>query len=166
AEGSCHGYQLIKALQKRSNGYYSPSPGMVYPALTVLEQCGHARVEIQANRKCFHLAEPGRAYLQANRERVELLFSQLRHAARKMAWVRRALETDVDAMQKEVAEDEWLAEFVRARMALKAALLRCSDADHAEQRRVAAILARATAEILKENASAAAGPERRHTEES
>src|SRR5580698_5224904 len=40
-----HGYELIKALEERSGGFYSPSPGMIYPALTYLEEIGHATVE-------------------------------------------------------------------------------------------------------------------------
>src|SRR5579871_6237691 len=45
AEKPSHGYELIKALEERTTGYYSPSPGMVYPALTYLEEIGHASVE-------------------------------------------------------------------------------------------------------------------------
>ena len=40
-----HGYELIKALEERSGGFYTPSPGMIYPALTYLEEIGHATVE-------------------------------------------------------------------------------------------------------------------------
>src|SRR5271170_7225034 len=42
AEKPSHGYEIIKALDERSGGFYSPSPGMVYPALTYLEEIGHA----------------------------------------------------------------------------------------------------------------------------
>ena len=45
AEKPSHGYEVIRSLDERSNGYYSPSPGMVYPALTYLEEIGHASVE-------------------------------------------------------------------------------------------------------------------------
>ena len=44
AERPSHGYELIQLLDERSKGYYSPSPGMVYPALTYLEEIGHASV--------------------------------------------------------------------------------------------------------------------------
>ena len=37
-----HGYELIKSLEERTDGFYAPSPGMVYPALTYLEEIGHA----------------------------------------------------------------------------------------------------------------------------
>src|SRR5271155_6053618 len=39
---SSHGYELIKTIEERSGGFYSPSPGVIYPALTYLEDVGHA----------------------------------------------------------------------------------------------------------------------------
>jgi hypothetical protein len=38
AEKPSHGYELIKELEERSGGFYSPSPGMIYPALTYIEE--------------------------------------------------------------------------------------------------------------------------------
>jgi DNA-binding PadR family transcriptional regulator len=148
-----HGYEFIKELQAQSNGFYNPSPGMVYPALTYLEELGYVTVEAHGNRKLYHLAEPGRLYLDANRERVELLFAGLKHAARKMAWMKQAWnnESDPDALEA----TGWLPEFVEARRAMKAALLRRSDATPEEQRRITVILKRATCEILGEEASPA-----------
>ena len=45
ADGPRHGYDLIKALEERSNGFYSPSPGVIYPTLTYLEEAGHADLD-------------------------------------------------------------------------------------------------------------------------
>lgn len=148
-ERPSHGYELIKELESRSNGFYSPSPGMVYPALTYLEDLDYATVEARGNRKCYHLAAAGRTHLEANRDRIELLFAGLGHAARKMAWMKRAWSGESAAMP-DAAEDSsgWLPEFVHARRRLKEVLLRRSDASAAEQRRIAAILERAAAEIL------------------
>jgi DNA-binding PadR family transcriptional regulator len=139
-----HGYELIKALETRSNGFYSPSPGMVYPALTYLEELGYVTVQLEGNRKRYELAEPGRAHLADNRERVELMLAKLTHIARKMDSVRRAFagEEPLDP-----SEGGWLPELIEARRGLKHALLRRDNAPAAEQRRIAAILARATAEI-------------------
>lgn len=139
-----HGYELIKALQTRSNGYYSPSPGMVYPALTYLEELGHVTVESEGNRKRYALAEEGRAHLEANREHVRMMFAKLQHIARKMDSVRRAFAGEEPA---EAGDGGWVAELTAARQALKHALLRRDDATPEEQRRVAAILQRATREI-------------------
>ncbi|UGA38515.1 PadR family transcriptional regulator [Chromobacterium haemolyticum] len=90
-ERPSHGYELIKALQSRSNGFYSPSPGMVYPALTYLEELGHVTVSQEGNRKCYALAEAGRVSLEQNREQVEWMMARLQHIARKMNSIRRAL---------------------------------------------------------------------------
>lgn len=141
-----HGYELIKALGALSNGFYTPSPGMVYPALTYLEELGYATVEQEGTKKRYHLSEPGRAHLDANRERLELMFNKLKHVARKMDWMRQAWSGQPRSTgpEGEDARTGWLPEFVAARQALKRALLDRTDATPAEQRRIAAILARAT----------------------
>ncbi|MFL9964464.1 PadR family transcriptional regulator [Paraburkholderia sediminicola] len=139
-----HGYELIKALETRSNGFYSPSPGMVYPALTYLEELGYVTVQLEGNRKRYELAQAGRDYLAANRERVELMLARLTHIARKMDSVRRAFAGEEPA---DISEGGWLPELTEARRTLKHALLRRDNAPAAEQRRIAAILMRAAREI-------------------
>ena len=153
-EKPSHGYELIKALEARTNGFYKPSPGMVYPALTFLEELGYATVDTEGNKKRYQLAGPGLAHLDANRERLALMLNKLKHVARKMEWVRRALSGEATepgaagiAADEREAAGGWLPEFVEARVALKRALLLRTDAIPDEQRRIAAILARATAEI-------------------
>jgi DNA-binding PadR family transcriptional regulator len=148
-EAPRHGYELIKALEVRSNGFYSPSPGMVYPALTYLEELGYATVEVEGNRKRYALAEAGRVHLATNRERVDVMLAKLSHFARKMDSVRRAFagETGDENADGNGDSNAWLPEFIQARRALKHALLMRTDAPASEQRRIAAILARATAEI-------------------
>ncbi|MDR5799787.1 PadR family transcriptional regulator [Caballeronia sp. LZ001] len=145
AEAPRHGYELIKALEDRSNGFYAPSPGMVYPALTYLEEIGYATVEVEGNRKRYALSDAGRDYLEANRERIDLMLAKLTHFARKMDLVRRAYageESDDTA-----ADNGWTPELIAARRALKRALVLRTDVSPDEQRRIAEILARATAEI-------------------
>lgn len=143
-----HGYELIKALGALSNGFYTPSPGMVYPALTYLEELGYATVEQEGSKKRYHLADPGRAHLDANRERLSVMFNKLKHVARKMDWMRQAWSGEPRAA---AGNDEdaagWIDEFVHARQAIRHALLQRTDASPAEQRRIAAILRRATEEI-------------------
>ncbi|MDR6446666.1 PadR family transcriptional regulator [Paraburkholderia sp. 22099] len=143
-----HGYELIKALETRSNGFYSPSPGMVYPALTYLEELGYVTVQLEGNRKRYELSETGREYLNANRDRVELMLAKLNHIARKMDSVRRAFAGEEPA---DISEGGWLPELNEARRALKHALLRRDNAPAAEQRRIAAILMRAAKEIENES---------------
>jgi DNA-binding PadR family transcriptional regulator len=145
-----HGYELIKALETRSNGFYSPSPGMVYPALTYLEELGYVTVQLEGNRKRYELADAGREYLAANRERVELMLARLTHIARKMDSVRRAFAGEPPA---DVSEGGWVPELNEARRTLKNALLRRDNAPADEQRRIAAILMRAAKEIEGGNGS-------------
>src|SRR5262249_45028394 len=71
AEQPRHGYEIIKALEERSSGFYSPSPGMVYPALTYLEEIGHATAEVEGTRKRYSITDAGRAYLAENRGIVD-----------------------------------------------------------------------------------------------
>src|ERR1700728_1795764 len=70
-----HGYEIIKALDERSKGFYVPSPGMVYPALTYLEEIGHAVVEADGTRKLYHITDPGKDYLKENQAKADALYS-------------------------------------------------------------------------------------------
>ncbi|WP_321813198.1 MULTISPECIES: PadR family transcriptional regulator [unclassified Paraburkholderia] len=142
AERPSHGYELIKALDSRSNGFYSPSPGMVYPALTYLEELGYVSVTLEGNRKRYELSDEGRTYLADNRERADLILAKLTHFGRKMDLMRRAF-----AGEDPADGSSWVRELIEARRALKRALLRRTDASPEEQRRIAAILVRATQEI-------------------
>ncbi|CAB3834777.1 PadR family transcriptional regulator [Achromobacter piechaudii] len=144
-----HGYELIKAFGALSNGFYTPSPGMVYPALTYLEELGYATVEQDGAKKRYHLADAGKAHLDANRERVALMFSRFKHIAKKMDWMRQAWSGEPRNLgpEGEDARTGWVPEFVQARHALRRVLMERTDASPAEQRRIAAILARATDEI-------------------
>lgn len=143
-EKPSHGYELIKALETRTSGFYKPSPGVVYPALTYLEEVGYATVDTEGNKKRYQLSEAGKEHLAANRERVDVMVAKLRHVARKMEWMRRAMSGEP---QPEPEQGGWLPELMQARAALKHALALRSEAGVDEQRRIAAILARATAEI-------------------
>ncbi|WP_233869792.1 PadR family transcriptional regulator [Paraburkholderia adhaesiva] len=144
AERPSHGYELIKALDARSNGFYSPSPGMVYPALTWLEEVGYVSVTVEGNRKRYELSPEGRAHLDAHRERADMILARLTHFGRKMDLMRRAFAGQELADE---TEGGWVRELIEARRALKHALLRRTDASPDEQRRLAAILMRATQEI-------------------
>ncbi len=148
-ENPSHGYELIKAFGALSNGFYTPSPGMVYPALTYLEELGYATVEQDGAKKRYHLADAGKAHLDANRERVALMFNRFKHIAKKMDWMRQAWSGEPRSVgpEGEDARTGWVPEFVEARHAMRRALMERTDASPAEQRRIAAILARATDEI-------------------
>jgi len=150
AEKPSHGYELIKALDERSNGYYSPSPGMVYPALTYLEEIGHATVQAEGTKKLYSITEAGLTQLENNRAAVDTLLEQLSWIGRKMDHLRRAMggggadgSEDLDGGQRGMGG----AEIRKARHTLKSALIEKAGAPADEQRRIAEILERAAAEI-------------------
>jgi len=66
AEKPRHGYEIIKAIEEQFGGSYSPSPGVVYPTLTLLEEQGNATVEEIGGKKSYTITEQGKAFLAAN----------------------------------------------------------------------------------------------------
>jgi DNA-binding PadR family transcriptional regulator len=71
-----HGYQLIKWLEERTHGLYSPSPGTIYPTLQYLEDQGLVRAESQEDRRVYHLTDAGRAELEAHSGRVDSIWER------------------------------------------------------------------------------------------
>jgi len=142
-----HGYELIRLLETRSNGFYTPSPGMVYPSLTYLEELGHATVTVEGNRKRYALTAAGRAYFEANRERIDFLWAKLTFFAQKMGLVRRALAGEPADEAGEGPHP--LRALLEARHKLKLVLMAQSHATPEEQLRIAEVLERAAAEIAE-----------------
>src|SRR5882757_4438419 len=93
-EKSRYGYEIIKELEERSKGFYVPSPGMVYPALTYLEELGHATVAADGARKLYSITEPGKEHLTKNLAAAEALFAQFERVGERMDRVRRALDAE------------------------------------------------------------------------
>jgi len=126
-----HGYEMIRIIEEMFHGHYSPSPGAIYPTLTMLEELGYARVEdTTGNRKLYAITDEGRDFLDEHRDEVEAVTSRTEQSARMAArmsapmTVRKAMHT------------------------LKYALLmRGTRWDKAEARRVAAILENAARDI-------------------
>jgi DNA-binding PadR family transcriptional regulator len=78
AEKPSHGYELIKAIEERLGGVYSPSPGVVYPTLTLLEDMGLiAATQSDGARKAFAITDEGRATLESNKATVEAIFKRI-----------------------------------------------------------------------------------------
>src|SRR5882757_4251277 len=123
AEKPRHGYEVIKELDERSKGFYVPSPGMVYPALTYLEEIGHATIEADGTRKLYHITEVGREHLKENRTLADSLFAQFERVGERVDRVRRAMNAGA-ADDESVSEHEARGskELMRARRDLKLAL--------------------------------------------
>jgi DNA-binding PadR family transcriptional regulator len=82
SEQPSYGYQLIKTMEERLSGGYTPSAGVIYPTLTMLEEEGLATASSENGKKVYSLTPEGREYLQTNRRRVEQLFERLEEAGR------------------------------------------------------------------------------------
>jgi DNA-binding PadR family transcriptional regulator len=157
AEKPRHGYEIIKALDERSNGYYSPSPGMVYPALTYLEEIGHATVAAEGTKKLYSITPDGRAHLEANRATVDAILAELDWIGRRMDRVRQAFSGEAGAGDADLDtpaapgghRHRVLFDLHAARLRLKAALVRAWGSSAEEQRRIARILERAADEITR-----------------
>src|SRR5581483_7361623 len=64
AEAPRHGYEIIKQLEEKTADWYSPSPGIVYPTLTYLEEAGYVTAATEGSKKLYTITEEGRAYLE------------------------------------------------------------------------------------------------------
>jgi DNA-binding PadR family transcriptional regulator len=164
AEQPRHGYELIKELEERSHGFYAPSPGMIYPALTYLEEIGFATVEAEANKKLYRINEAGQAFLAENRATADAILAELAEVGARFAQAQRLMEEGGEAgergdFDRREDRDAWplgrrrrggvLPEILEARRDIKRALNELEDASPEEQARIAAILRRAAAEIRR-----------------
>ena len=150
-----YGYEIIKQIEEHSSGMYSPSPGMVYPALTYLEETGYAASESEGTKKLYKITEAGTAQLNKNRASVEETLDQLSRFGKKMADFQKRYAEENE--EREEAGDvrsgikaEWREakqEFRELRHDLKAAIIEKLDATPEERQRVFAILRKAIDEI-------------------
>jgi DNA-binding PadR family transcriptional regulator len=78
SEKPSHGYELIKEIEDRVAGAYTPSPGVIYPTLTLLEELGWVRVaQSEGTRKLFEVTPDGLLALDANKATVEDIFARM-----------------------------------------------------------------------------------------
>ncbi len=81
-----HGYEIIKEIEALSGGLYAPSPGVIYPLLTMLEELGLARLETgEGTKKLYQLTEPGHDELAAKRQEAEQLRQRLAEVKERTA---------------------------------------------------------------------------------
>ena len=81
-----HGYELIKEIEERLGGAYSPSPGVVYPTLNMLEELGHIAAEASEGdgKKRYAVTPEGAAWLAENKDAVEAIFARMDQAGRAL----------------------------------------------------------------------------------
>ena len=148
-----HGYDIIKSLQEHSSGLYTPSPGVVYPALTYLEEAGLALSETEGTKRRYRITEAGAEHLARHRATAEELLANLSRLGQKMAQLQREYQEEEQAGQEWAAgssSDDWReikSQFHELRHDFKRALSEKLHASLEEKRRVLDILRRAIADI-------------------
>jgi DNA-binding PadR family transcriptional regulator len=85
-----HGYELIRTIEEMFDGTYAPSPGAVYPTLTMLEEMDYARIEQseEGGRKRYAITDAGRAFLDENRVAVQAVLERMQEMAETMSRMR------------------------------------------------------------------------------
>ena len=108
-----HGYDLIRAIEDLTGGEYAPSPGVVYPTLTLLQDMGLIEeAAVEGPRKPFQVTEEGRAHLEEKADEVEALFDRLRDFAPKEshhggATIGRGIQNLMTAVRNRVSRVGW-----------------------------------------------------------
>lgn len=77
-----HGYEIIKALEERMAGCYTPSPGTVYPTLQMLEDQGYVRSSEASGKKVYEITAEGEKYLEEHRDLLDEIVDRVRDTVR------------------------------------------------------------------------------------
>ncbi|MFG6175972.1 PadR family transcriptional regulator [Halomonas sp. THAF12] len=146
-EGESYGSRLSDHIEQLSNGFYRPSPGMLYPVLGGLTERGLVSQQRQGRRKYYRLTDEGHAYLDEYATTARRVRARLESAGRKLnalfASLSQTLDDETEAMP--LAQD-----MLGARMDLKAALHESRHASPAAQRRILLLLQDTAARIRDE----------------
>lgn len=145
AEQPRHGYDIIKALEEKTADWYSPSPGIVYPTLTYLEEVGYLTSQPEGAKKLYTITDEGRAHLSENRDLVDAVLKRLAFIGER---ARRMRARDED---NERSDTRWRRmQLVRAALDnLRETAVERLENDADAEAKVVEILARAAGEIRR-----------------
>jgi len=143
AQAPRHGYEIIKLLEEKTSDWYSPSPGIVYPTLTYLEEAGYVTASTEGAKKLYTITDEGRAYLQTNRDLVDVVLDRLAALGERVTRWRRAARGEREDRQS-------LPPLVEAALDhLRATLGKRLDNDADAEARLVEILARTDADLQR-----------------
>ena len=94
AQAPRHGYEIIKLVEEKTADWYSPSPGIVYPTLTYLEEAGYVTAQAEGAKKLFCITPAGRAHLEENRDFVNAVLDRFAAVGEKISRLRHRDEHD------------------------------------------------------------------------
>lgn len=158
-----YGYEIVKELEEKSSGFYTPSPGVVYPALTYLEEAEFAVSEPEGKKRIYSITEAGTAHLEKNKDIAEEILRGLDAVGMRMAKVQKYF-TDEEAENEleqsprgSGSQAEWAkfkANFREFRDKLRSVVFELVYAPAEEKERALAVLRRAFDEIRKNGTNA------------
>jgi DNA-binding PadR family transcriptional regulator len=114
-----HGYEIIKAIEELAGGDYSPSPGVIYPTLTLLDETGLATVtQEQGGKKQYGVTDEGTRLIEAERDTLERIRARLSAAgsvahARRTPELHRAMQNFKTALHLRLGRGELTPEVTR-----------------------------------------------------
>jgi DNA-binding PadR family transcriptional regulator len=143
AEAPRHGYEIIKLVEEKTGDWYSPSPGIVYPTLTYLEEAGYVTASTEGSKKLYTITAEGKAYLEANRDIIKVVLDRLTAIGEKVSRWRRATRGERGAQLPPLVD----AAINNLRDVVAKRLEREADAES----RLVEILARTAADLQQRN---------------
>ena len=144
AEAPRHGYEIIKLVEEKTADWYSPSPGIVYPTLTYLEEAGYVTASTEGAKKLYTITDEGRAYLEANRDLVDVVLDRLTALGERVNRWRRAARGEREDRRSAAAAGRG-----RARSSARRRVGKRLEGDAEAEARLVEILARADAELQR-----------------
>ncbi len=143
AEAPRHGYEIIKLVEEKTADWYSPSPGIVYPTLTYLEEAGYVTASTEGSKKLYTITDEGRAYLDANRELVNVVLDRLTALGERVNRWRRTVRGERDRRHNLPPLVEAALDHVRETVGKRL------EGDAEAEAHLVEILARAAAELQR-----------------
>ena len=143
AQAPRHGYEIIKLIEEKTGDWYSPSPGIVYPTLTYLEEAGYVTGSAEGSKKLYTITDEGKAYLEANRDIIKVVLDRLSAIGERVNRWRRAARGERETQLPPLVE--------AAVTHLRETLAKRLESDADAEARLAEILARTAAELQQKN---------------
>lgn len=143
AEQPRHGYEIIKLIEEKTADWYSPSPGIVYPTLTYLEELGYVTAQADGSKKLYTITAEGQGYLATNRDLTNAVLERLAAIGERAARWRRRSEGEDDERRR-------VPPLVKAAFDnLRTAVVERMEHDADAEARVVELLARAAMDLRK-----------------
>jgi DNA-binding PadR family transcriptional regulator len=144
AEQPRHGYDLIKVIEEKTADWYSPSPGIVYPTLTFLEEVGHVTSQAEGAKKLYSITAEGKAHLEQNRALVDAGLQRLAMIGERAKRIRERNRDEQDENRQRLPQMVYAALH-----SLRDSAAQKLESDPEAETKIMEILVRAAGELRK-----------------